>query len=415
MTLTVDSIKLIGTSFDKKQGGLLSQLQKSEFSGCLLVNSAKSDEWVFIFYLGRIIYATGGKHSVRRYQRNLSVYLPSVKTEFLRLRQKPQLKTALKIEQYWEYELLEIWLKQKKIDAKQVNQFITAQVREILFDIARTRQVSIEYKPDIIYSSPLTLISSEQIAIEVLELWENWREARLVNRCPDAAPLIVRLEELKQQVPLKTYQGMIKILNGTKTLRELSLELTKQNVIKLLDLINIYIDKGLIELVQIPDLSSPVKEPDTYIPLIACIDDSPVICQIMETIIKESGYRFLAITDELRAVNVLLKEKPDLVFLDYVMPKINGYELCGMLRKVPQFAELPIVILTAHHNLLEQFRGKISGCSNLLYKPVQADVVRKTMSEYLNKPNLAGNTSQESGFRSEMLTASKSQPLYFSV
>ncbi|TVQ49616.1 MAG: response regulator [Gloeocapsa sp. DLM2.Bin57] len=345
----------------------------------------------------------------------VGIYLPQVKEEFLQLRRNPQLKSDLQIEQCWEYELLDIWLKQGKIDAKQVNQFITAQVKEILFDIARARQVKIEYKPDIVYSSPLTLINSEQITAEAWQEWEEWQKARLADRSPDAAPLIIKPEELKQKVPQKTFAGMIKLLNGTKTVRELSLELTQQNLIKFTSLVKGYIDTGLIELVEVSDFSSPIKEIDTYVPLIACIDDSPIICQIMETIVKDCGYRFLAISDELRAVNILLKHKPDLLFLDYIMPKVNGYELCGMLRKVPQFAELPIVILTAHQNLLEQFRGKISGCSTLIYKPVKAEVVKATITEHLNPNYTQKNSLSNQMTNDSAVNQSKSEPLYFSV
>lgn len=114
-------------------------------------------------------------------------------------------------------------------------------------------------------------------------------------------------------------------------------------------------------------------------------------------------------------MNVLLKEKPDLIFLYYIIPKINGYELCGMLRKVHQFAELPIVILTAHHNLLEQFRGKISGCSNLIYEIIEADIFRRTISEYFDQPNTQQPSLPKKVTRDSSLDVPKSQPLYFSV
>ncbi|TVQ41912.1 MAG: hypothetical protein EA365_16450 [Gloeocapsa sp. DLM2.Bin57] len=75
MTLTIYSQKLFNASLDKKQGGLLVELQKSEFSGSMLLQAPKSQQWQFVFYLGRIIYATGGNHAIRRYQRNLGTHI----------------------------------------------------------------------------------------------------------------------------------------------------------------------------------------------------------------------------------------------------------------------------------------------------------------------------------------------------
>ncbi len=117
-----------------------------------------------------------------------------------------------------------------------------------------------------------------------------------------------------------------------------------------------YIQLGLIELVDIPDLttsiaatpkrkSPPRKQQDRKGALIACVDDSPMICQTMEKILKEAGYQFVAINDALRAIAILLARKPDLIFLDLVMPNGNGYEICGQLRKLSIFRNTPIVIL----------------------------------------------------------------------
>ncbi|MFP3345400.1 response regulator, partial [Halomonas sp. SIMBA_159] len=75
--------------------------------------------------------------------------------------------------------------------------------------------------------------------------------------------------------------------------------------------------------------------------LIACVDDSPQVTQTVEQIVRENGYDFIGINDPLRANATLLKVKPDLIFLDLIMPNTNGYEICTQLRRVSSLQEIP--------------------------------------------------------------------------
>ena len=80
-----------------------------------------------------------------------------------------------------------------------------------------------------------------------------------------------------------------------------------------------------------------VEQPeDLSKPLIACIDDSPQVCKILEQIITQQGYRCVSINESLQAVPSLIKAVPDFIFLDIGMPIANGYEICSQLRKSQQ-------------------------------------------------------------------------------
>lgn len=408
----MDKLTWSSISSNKKQEGLFNELQKREFSGRMILESAKGLAWTFYFYLGRIIYATGGTHPVRRYQRNLSIYLPQVLSQWKELSKDTQISEKVDKELSWEYGLLNLWLQQKKIEAKEVNQFINAQVQEILFDITQTAQVTIRYEEDKSYKRPLSLINPEQITLEAWKLRQSWQNAKLADRNPDYAPLIVKPEELKQKVSSKTFESMIRLLDGSKSIRDLIVQLPQQNIVQFTSLLQPYVQTGLIELVKIEDLQSPIQLPTAYIPLIACIDDNVSICETMKSIITANNYRFLGISDELRAINILLKQKPDMIFLDFVMPKINGYELCGMLRKVPEFRDKPIIILSAYNNIVEHFRGKVSGCSGFVYKPIETENITSAIAQYLAKSDDDQTTSKNpvSKIRPDSRTDSSSFP-----
>jgi chemotaxis family two-component system response regulator PixG len=102
----------------------------------------------------------------------------------------------------------------------------------------------------------------------------------------------------------------------------------------------------------------------------------------MESIINAAGYNFVSETDGLRAIAVLLSRKPDLIFLDLVMPNTNGYEICSQLRKLSFFKQTPIVILTGNDGIVDRVRAKIVGATDFLGKPAQSEQVIGTIEKY---------------------------------
>jgi chemotaxis family two-component system response regulator PixG len=103
----------------------------------------------------------------------------------------------------------------------------------------------------------------------------------------------------------------------------------------------------------------------------------------MEKIITDAGYDFVGINDPLRAIAILLARKPDLIFLDLVMPNANGYEICGQLRKLAFFKHTPIVILTGNDGIVDRMRAKMVGSSDFIGKPINSLVVLDTIRKQL--------------------------------
>ena len=119
-------------------------------------------------------------------------------------------------------------------------------------------------------------------------------------------------------------------------------------------------------------------------PLIACVDDSLMISQMMGQIINMANYRFIAINDPADAVEVLVSRQPDLIFLDVVMPKISGYDICAQLRRYPEFENTPIIFLTSNSGIIDRLKAKIAGSSDFLRKTVDADELLQKIKEYLS-------------------------------
>ena len=366
-------------------------LKESRFSGQLIVSDTQDRTWVIYLYLGRIVYASGGVHPVRRWRRHVAAYCPErlVDTEELKLALANIAQEESRIS--WEYQLLSVWIDRQKITREQATKVIRATVIEVLFDVTQAMEVECEILADNLLTTRLILIDAEQVIKEADKLYQAWRAAKVADRSPDLAPIIRQPEALRSKTPPQVYQNLIQLLNGKQTLRDLGIRM-KRDVVTVTRSLLPYIQMGLVQLVAVSDITLPSSTPVAQKLFkdktprrltIACIDDSPVICQTMENIITEAGYNFVSEMDGLRAIAVLLSRKPDLIFLDLVMPNTNGYEICSQLRKLSFFKHTPIVILTGNDGIVDRVRAKMVGSTDFLGKPANAEQVLATINKYV--------------------------------
>lgn len=372
-----------------KQIKLFNSLQESQISGQLtFTDPIKGTEWHLYLYLGNIVYGTGGLHPIRRWQRNLILNLPQIPFQLSSLQDElTQIKANLS-NNIWEYLQVSHWVEEQVITSQQARNAIAFAVSEILFDLTQARQVICRLDQDSVLSPKLELIEPEDLITQINDIWSNWEEAQIADRLPNMAPVILQPQQLQQKTSISAYQSLCKLLNGNRTLRDLAVQLrtsTLQVVCSLLP----YIKSGIFGLVDIPDLlelanSSNVNYDRRDRPLIACVDDSLMISHMMEQIITIAGYRFLTINDPLDAVGILMNRQPDLIFLDVVMPKVSGYDLCAQLRRYPEFASTPIIFLTSNSGIIDRIRAKMVGSSDFLRKTVDADELLQKVNEYLS-------------------------------
>ncbi|MEM9272674.1 MAG: response regulator [Cyanobacteria bacterium P01_F01_bin.143] len=397
MTTTKDGISHTRTRIQQfnstKQLEFFESLKQAKFSGQLAIYDAQDTSWTLYLYLGRIVYATGGVHPVRRWRRNLVAYCPQRLAHFNEIQSELATVPEEECRISWEYKLLSLWIDQKKITREQATRMIKATIIEVLFDLAHPIEVFCKTVKDNLISTRLVLIEAEQVISEANKLWQAWQDAKIADRSPDMAPVIRQPEALKKRTSSQVYQNLSQLLDGQQTLRDLSIRMRRDVVTVTRSLIP-YIQLGLVQLITIEDIPPPVSPPianklsknlSPHRTLIACIDDSPQICQSMEHIMTNAGYQFVSEMDGLRAIAVLLNRKPDLIFLDLIMPNTNGYEICTQLRKLSYFKQTPIVIVTGNDGLIDRVRAKMVGSTDFISKPVNEKIVLDTINKYLNK------------------------------
>jgi two-component system, chemotaxis family, response regulator PixG len=110
---------------------------------------------------------------------------------------------------------------------------------------------------------------------------------------------------------------------------------------------------------------------------IACIDDSPTVLQAIRSFLDDKSFTVLMIDNPVKALMQIVRSKPDLILLDVTMPNLDGYELCSLLRKHPNFRHTPVIMVTGNTGLIDRARAKFVGASGYLTKPfTQSDLVK---------------------------------------
>ena len=406
----------INQSNKGKQVSFLEILKHPQFSGQLQLKSSKGQQWMFYIYSGQVVYASGGTHPNRRWRRNLAIHSPKLLADGLTWYRELETVSSRggQTAPCWQYQLLCLWKNTRKISQELILALIHAELEEILFDIAQAAEVSYEVRPQTLLFPKLALANVDRSVAIAQKNWQAYQAAKFVHYSPDRAPIIRQPEQFRFCVSEQTYQTLRKLLDGQRTLRDLAVQM-RRSVVDIIQSLLPYIQRQFIELVEVSDLPNPgsklavkqsgnvkipdrkannrpppskqpaVKRNDPKKPLIACVDDSPMICQTLEKILTEAGYRFMALNDALRAIVSLMMHKPDLIFLDLVMPDANGYEICTQLRRLSFFRTIPIIILTGNDGIIDRVRAKMVGSSDFLSKPIDPESVLTVVQKHLKQ------------------------------
>jgi twitching motility two-component system response regulator PilH len=112
--------------------------------------------------------------------------------------------------------------------------------------------------------------------------------------------------------------------------------------------------------------------------LIMIVDDSPTEVHVMKTALEKHGFQTLSASDGSECLTLAREVRPDLIFMDVVMPGLNGYQATRTLRRDPITKSIPIVIVSTKNQETDRIWGMRQGAVDYLVKPVDAtDLVAK--------------------------------------
>lgn len=118
-------------------------------------------------------------------------------------------------------------------------------------------------------------------------------------------------------------------------------------------------------------------------PVIVCVDDSRNTLNEIERLLGRENFSFFQFLEPTKAVFQFRVINPDIILLDLTMPKINGYELCRMLRNHPGFEKTPIVIVTGKKGFIDRVKAKSVGATDYLTKPFTRNELLAIVSRYV--------------------------------
>ena len=117
---------------------------------------------------------------------------------------------------------------------------------------------------------------------------------------------------------------------------------------------------------------------------ILVVEDSAMARKALVRVLNDQGYETVEAADGFEALGKLSEESPDLVLLDLILPKMDGYAVLAAMKKDPTNRGIPVIVLTSRDALLDKLKGKMSGTDEYLTKPIKPKEVIDKVSKYLN-------------------------------
>ncbi len=113
-------------------------------------------------------------------------------------------------------------------------------------------------------------------------------------------------------------------------------------------------------------------------------DDEPDIVETLKFLVESEGYACLTAFDGESALNLAKEHKPDLIVLDVMMPKINGYKVSRLLKFDAKYSDIPVLMVTARTQEEDKLIGKETGADEYITKPFDIDIVLEKIQTYLS-------------------------------
>lgn len=115
------------------------------------------------------------------------------------------------------------------------------------------------------------------------------------------------------------------------------------------------------------------------------IDDSKTIRRTAETLLTRAGCKVITATDGFEALAKIADHRPDIIFVDIMMPRLDGYQTCALIKSNPKFSRTPVIMLSSKDGLFDRARGRIVGSDAYLTKPFTREELTDAVSLHLEE------------------------------
>jgi twitching motility two-component system response regulator PilG len=112
------------------------------------------------------------------------------------------------------------------------------------------------------------------------------------------------------------------------------------------------------------------------------IDDSNTIRRSAEIFLRQGGYEVVLAEDGFDALAKVNDHEPTLIFCDILMPRLDGYQTCAIIKRNPRFANVPVVMLSSKDGVFDKARGRMVGSDDYLTKPFTKEQLLRVVAHF---------------------------------
>ncbi len=112
------------------------------------------------------------------------------------------------------------------------------------------------------------------------------------------------------------------------------------------------------------------------------IDDSNTIRRSAEIFLRQGGHEVVLAEDGFDALAKVNDHEPELIFCDILMPRLDGYQTCAIIKRNPRFAHVPVIMLSSKDGLFDKARGRMVGSQDYLTKPFTKEQLLRTVDSF---------------------------------
>ena len=119
------------------------------------------------------------------------------------------------------------------------------------------------------------------------------------------------------------------------------------------------------------------------------IDDSNTIRRSAELFLKQAGYEVILAEDGFDALSKIADHQPRVIFVDIMMPRLDGYQTCALIKQNPKLKSTPVIMLSSKDGVFDRARGRLAGSDRYLTKPFTKEGLVAAVNEYIKPTSVA--------------------------
>jgi len=115
------------------------------------------------------------------------------------------------------------------------------------------------------------------------------------------------------------------------------------------------------------------------------IDDSNTIRRSAELFLRQAGYEVILAEDGFDALSKITDYEPQVIFVDIMMPRLDGYQTCALIKQNPRLKSTPVIMLSSKDGVFDRARGRLAGSDRYLTKPFTKEGLIEVVSDYVKR------------------------------